>query len=156
MVRKMLASDFSPFNELPECQRDAILRFIRENYENGNRASSLDDYFLKHDFEISQDGFYISNKAMRGALLWSLYKPHRIIVHPDGEETFLFHIQTQKRCPYFLKSLGRSSGYKVPCWHKPNIASGVCNYHSHGVNESVQRLPDYDEYLTIMEEKRAR
>lgn len=57
---------------LTPAHKDALRRWIEENFKalkNPPKRGPIDSYTLKHYFEESERGFYISNGQFKGAML---------------------------------------------------------------------------------------
>lgn len=66
------------FNELTAQQKETLLNWISENLEpfrTKSYISKRNSYRLKHNFEFSEEGFYITNGQFKGAMLASGFIP---------------------------------------------------------------------------------
>lgn len=71
-------NDPSLFTKLPEEQQKVLLRWISENLTI-RKTTNKDvgtSYGIKHIFERSEDGFYISNGQFKGAMIMAGFQPH--------------------------------------------------------------------------------
>lgn len=66
------------FNELSAKEKDDLLDWINANlepYRTQGYYSRRNSYRLKHNFEFSEDGFYVTNGQFKGAMLASGFEP---------------------------------------------------------------------------------
>ena len=63
------------FEELTADKQRALLGWIAESLVPTRRAGELTSYGLKHEFEGSLSGFYVTNGEFKGAMLTAGYSP---------------------------------------------------------------------------------
>ncbi|MBA2442601.1 MAG: hypothetical protein H0V53_09380 [Rubrobacter sp.] len=79
------------YAELSAAERTALLSWIAEYISPRKTPNKRTSYGIKHAFEASTGGFYVSNGAFKGAMLAAGYEP----VCPE-ELNWRFRISTRK------------------------------------------------------------
>jgi len=87
-------NDVSCFNELSANEQKSLLDWISENIKPGDNFNpTLSSYGLKHLFENSENGFYITNGAFKGAMLKRNY-----FVKNRFHINWIFNISEKSNC----------------------------------------------------------
>ena len=82
------------FGKMPKNQQLQLLKWIENNLIQRNTINmDISSYGLKHIFENSKDGFYITNGEFKGAMLMSGYK----IKNPN-DINWYFNISQKSKC----------------------------------------------------------
>jgi hypothetical protein len=79
------------FGELSRAEQVALLRWIDRHISPRTTPNPRTSYGLKHSFEASTGGFYISNGAFKGGMRAAGYEP----VCPE-ERNWSFRISTRR------------------------------------------------------------
>ncbi len=79
------------YAKLSRVEQAALLSWIAEHISPRKTPNKRTSYGIKHAFEASVGGFYISNGAFKGAMLAAGYEP----VYPE-ERNWRFRISTGK------------------------------------------------------------
>ncbi len=79
------------FSELSADERRAVLEWIAEHISPRKTPNPRTSYGIKHSFESSAGGFYVSNGSFKGAMLAAGYEP----VCPE-ERNWRFRISTRR------------------------------------------------------------
>lgn len=81
------------YNVLNELSKEILLNWIKENFIDSISYFEESSYALKHRFENSLKGFYITNGQFKGAMLQAGYHPK------DANETnWLFRVELIEKC----------------------------------------------------------
>lgn len=82
------------FGQMCKNKQDILLKWINENLDPRKTINmDISSYGLKHIFENSKDGFYITNGEFKGAMLMSGYK----IKNPN-DINWYFNISQKSKC----------------------------------------------------------
>jgi len=122
------------FYNLTGDQQENIVRWCLDRFAPAKRICEMTSYELKHIFERDSNGFYVTDGQFVGAMMKAGFVPlnakqsKKLLHFPAAKrEGYLwFKIKAAKPCFGRL----RSSGYgSYPCWHEPDIRTGLCAYH---------------------------
>lgn len=95
-------NDISEFDKLyPEQQIQLVTWCEKSLIQIKNITNCRSSYGLKHDFEYSTDGFYISNGAFKGAMIKAGFKYKEYIGSPN------WHFNISKKSVKRVRELNR-------------------------------------------------
>lgn len=114
--------DPSEFERMPQGEQTALVTWIKKTFAPHRSIADTDSYCLKHVFERGEGGFYVTNGQFKGAMVAAGFLPET-----TRENNWRFRIRRKHRCPYAL--FGSYYSRVRPCYHTPNISTGVCAYH---------------------------
>lgn len=141
--------DASEFSLLTETERQTLLEWVVSTLQPGTRVCRYDSYALKHFFERSPGAFYVTNGAFKGAMLECGFVPVK-----KSEQNWRFKIRPAKECPGRLR---RRTFGTYPCWHEPNLFTGLCTYHEQRRASGLPIIPEvYPDHESWMESRAKR
>ena len=145
--------DPNAFCQLDEAQQTALLAYITAKFKPGKSVyPKSSSYGLKHVFEESTGGFYVTNGQFKGAMQRAGFEPT-----DPKRQNWLFRLAAAQPCAGRLIDKGMPFGSN-PCYHKPDPVSGLCTYHA---ERKARRLsidatvyPDRESWLAAMDTRR--
>lgn len=82
------------FEKMSKTQQKALLKWINENLSPRKTINTnIRSYRLKHFFEESEGGFYMTNGEFKGAMLIAGYK-----INNPNDINWYFNISAKSRC----------------------------------------------------------
>lgn len=88
-----MLNDPKMFEKMCKNKQSVLLKWINENISPINSFSNISSYRLKHLFEESINGFYVTNGEFKGAMLRAGYKIKNLT-----DTNWRFNISKKSKC----------------------------------------------------------